>query len=533
MPILAGWLTGEQVSQEIIEQTLTTMGQVLGRYGGQPAHTTHPGAGLIAFSDPAYAMQHNDDPPVLDWVPDRRTLVYRRPLSGMHPLYYIVDWPAQGNLLFASEIKALFAVGVPRRLHVAALNTLLRYGFIPAPWTIFKDIQIVPAGSILRWQRAKTVLNHATDYHFDDSPSGEISLSHIHTLLDEACANLLPPHEHFVALTNGNGASALASILTAKHTTSTFTLASLGYKKSMGSMLWAQAEQVAQACQCPLLTIDGVDLPEFWIATLTGLETPAVDSRPLALHQLLHTVSVETQARVAISGLGGHTLLSPSLYQPTVSTPTSGRFDILERYRRRLVDQSQQGLKLWSADVASVLEKEEPWEETLHARKLARYAGHFANTQQGLYYLDLHLRLPDLMVHTMLQLATQERMVVRSPYLTTHALNTLACLPAMLDGTVAKEHILTTLAQQYLSNMKATRVEVPFVAPCSSLLCLGNSDLLQQVLSPEAVRARGIFDPQAVETIMQQAGGDAISRELLLVFTTQLLCQLFEIELML
>src|ERR1700737_1879574 len=167
MPTLAGWLTGEQVSQEIIEQTLTTMSDLLGRHGGQLARTIQAGMGLIAFSDPSYAMQRNDDPPVLDWVPDRRTMVYRRPLSGAHPLYYIADWPAEGNLLFASEIKALFAVGVPGRLHLAALDALLRYGFIPAPWTAFKDIFVVPAGSLLRWQRAKTVMNAATEYHFD------------------------------------------------------------------------------------------------------------------------------------------------------------------------------------------------------------------------------------------------------------------------------------------------------------------------------------------------------------------------------
>src|SRR5579885_2459324 len=169
MPTLAGWLTGEQVPSEIIEQTLMAMGNVLGQHGGQAAHTIHPGAGLIAFADTAYTMAQQDEPPVLDWSPDRRTLVYRRPLSGLHPLYYIENWPAQGNLLFASEIKALFAVGVPRRLHLAALDTLSRYGFIPAPWTAFKDIYVVPAGSILRWQRAKIVVNHATDYHLDEA----------------------------------------------------------------------------------------------------------------------------------------------------------------------------------------------------------------------------------------------------------------------------------------------------------------------------------------------------------------------------
>jgi asparagine synthetase B (glutamine-hydrolysing) len=529
MPILAGWLTGEQVPQEAIEQVLTAMGQVLERYGGQPAQTTYPGAGLIAFSDPAYAMQHNDEPPVLDWVPDRRTLVYRRPLSGMHPLYYIIDWPAQGNLLFASEIKALLAVGVPRRLHVAALNTLLRYGFIPAPWTIFKDIQVVPAGSILRWQRAKTVLNHATDYHLDEPLPVETSLSQIQELLDKACANLLPPHDNLVALTDGNSASALASILAANHTISPFTLVSLGYRKGSSSEDWAQAEQIALACQRPFLAIDGIDQPEFWTAVLTGLEAPSVNTRPLALHQLFHTVSEETGTRVTISGLGGRTLLGPSIHQTMVSHPTSETFTILEQYRHNLIDHSQQDLKLWSADIANLLEKEEPWEQTLHARKLARRAGQFAHTEQGLYYLDLHLRLPDLLVHTMHQQAMQERMVVRSPYLTVHVLDMLTRLPATLSGTVAKKDILATLAQQYIPGMKEATTQSSLVAPCSSLSHIADSDLLQQMLSPEALQARGIFNPKAVETLLQQTNEETVPRELLLVFTTQLLCQLFDL----
>src|SRR5215469_9680793 len=162
MPVLAGWLTGEQVPQEQIKQVIMAMREVLKRHGGQPTPIVQPGAGLITFADPAHAMRQNDEPPVLDWVADRRTLVYHRPLSGYHPLYYIENWPAQGNLVFASEMKALFAVGVPRKLHSAALQALAHYGFIPAPWTIFQDIFVVPAGSILRWQHTKTVLNHAT-----------------------------------------------------------------------------------------------------------------------------------------------------------------------------------------------------------------------------------------------------------------------------------------------------------------------------------------------------------------------------------
>src|SRR5947209_676700 len=225
MPTLAGWLTGEQVPQEVIEQALSTMGKVLSRHGGQPTHTILPGAGLIAFSDAAYALQHNDDPPVLDWVPDRRTMVYRRPLSGAHALYYIADWPAEGNLLFASEIKALFAVGVPRRLHLVALDALLRYGFIPAPWTAFKDIFVVPAGSLLRWQRAKTVMNATTEFHFDASPTQADVVEQFHTLLDKATTGTLPPHEQLVALTGGSTSSALPIVLAAQHTSAPFVIA--------------------------------------------------------------------------------------------------------------------------------------------------------------------------------------------------------------------------------------------------------------------------------------------------------------------
>ena len=277
MPVLAGWITGEQVPQETIEQTILAMGEVLKRHGGQPAQTIEPGGGLIAFADPAYAMQQNDEPPVLDWVPDRRTLVYRRPLSGYHPLYYIENWPAQGNLLFASEMKALFAVGAPRKLHSAALQALAHYGFIPAPWTIFQDIFVVPSGSILRWQHTKTVLNHAVDYQFDPAKklNSADTLEQLYQQLQKASANVLPPHEQVVALTNGGSASTLATLLAAQHTPYTIcNLLLLTIRNPSQKKCGRLVEEVAQACKSPLLTIQGVDQPEFWVATVTANRGP-------------------------------------------------------------------------------------------------------------------------------------------------------------------------------------------------------------------------------------------------------------------
>jgi len=63
MPVLAGWLTGEQVPYETIDQTLTAMGETLGRHGGTPARNIQAGAGLLTYADTAYAMQQNTEDP--------------------------------------------------------------------------------------------------------------------------------------------------------------------------------------------------------------------------------------------------------------------------------------------------------------------------------------------------------------------------------------------------------------------------------------------------------------------------------------
>jgi asparagine synthetase B (glutamine-hydrolysing) len=528
MPILAGWLTGEQVPQDIIQQTLLTMEEALGAHGGTPARTTQPGAGLVAYSDPAYAMQHNDEPAVLDWVPDRRTLVYRRPLSGQHPLYYIENWPAEGNLLFASEIKALLTLGVPRRLHLAALDALFRYGFIPAPWTIFKDIYVVPAGSILRWQRAKTVVNHATDYHLDEplAPSDNLA-DQLHTLLAQATANMLPSHEQLVALTGGGNASALSILLASRHTRAPFNVVSIGYKKSLAAKAWREAEHIAKQCQHPFLAITGVDRPEFWIAALAALEAPAVDTRPVTLHQLLHTTATETEARVAISGLGAQALFGTA---PQAFLQSQETQDILHKYCQQTVPRSGlDTISLWSSDVAARLSQEEGWEETLHARKLARQAAKFANPHLGWHYLNLHLRLPDLLVGPAQQLATQEHMVIRTPYLNTDVMNMLTRLPLDEQSDEVKTALLKNLVQRYMPESAGS--PLPLSGPMASLQHINDSELLQQTLSAEAIQATGIFNPQLVDSLLKEKLTDANRRKLLLVFTTQLLCQVFGLSL--
>ena len=73
-------------------------------------------------------------------------LLARDPL-GIKPLYVS---HAGGRLFFASEVRALLATGqLSDALDQRGLSSLLAYGSTQAPWTLFRAIEVLPAG---HWQ---------------------------------------------------------------------------------------------------------------------------------------------------------------------------------------------------------------------------------------------------------------------------------------------------------------------------------------------------------------------------------------------
>src|SRR5206468_11042650 len=141
-----------------------------------------------------------------------------------------------------------------------------------------------------------------------------------------------------------------------------------------------------------------------------------------------------------MSGLGAQLLLGTEAHKAVERRPAGvEEQNTLHWYSQTLATRTPTTTsRLWSQDAAEQIRQEEPWEESLHARKLARRAELFADKQQRWYYLDLHLHLPDLVVHPGQQLATQERMVVRSPYLNTDVMEMLTRLPPILDNGIEK-----------------------------------------------------------------------------------------------
>lgn len=78
------------------------------------------------------------------WDESRRRLLVARDRLGIKPLYYYLS---ADLLVFGSELKAVIRhPAVPREIDFGALNQFLTIEYIPAPRTIFRDVQKLPPG---------------------------------------------------------------------------------------------------------------------------------------------------------------------------------------------------------------------------------------------------------------------------------------------------------------------------------------------------------------------------------------------------
>ena len=103
------------------------------------------------------------------WDRARRRLVLARDRTGIRPLFYTT---AGARLLFASEVKALFAVPeVPRRLNPTALGQIFTYWSALAPATVFDGVLSLPPGHLAVLEDGALRVTRYWDWDFSDAPS--------------------------------------------------------------------------------------------------------------------------------------------------------------------------------------------------------------------------------------------------------------------------------------------------------------------------------------------------------------------------
>ena len=126
-------LRNELIGQGVVFHTHSDTEVLLYLYLRQGADMVHRLRGMFAFAI---------------WDTALRSLFLARDPYGIKPLYYAA---AGGVFRFASQVKALLAGGaIPRDVEPAGVTGFLLWGSVPEPYTLYREIRALPAGSTLR-----------------------------------------------------------------------------------------------------------------------------------------------------------------------------------------------------------------------------------------------------------------------------------------------------------------------------------------------------------------------------------------------
>lgn len=98
------------------------------------------------------------------WDAKKKLILIARDRIGIKPLYY---YNKGGKLVFASEIKAILQhPTISREVNLQALYDYIGFEFVPAPETMFRNINKLPAGHYLVFKDGNADVKQYWDLDF-------------------------------------------------------------------------------------------------------------------------------------------------------------------------------------------------------------------------------------------------------------------------------------------------------------------------------------------------------------------------------
>ncbi len=152
------------------------------------------------------------------WDERARTCFLARDRLGIKPLVYA---SVPGGLVFASEIKALFAhPGLSVELEPPAVDRYLALGYVPGPGTIFRHVLVLSPGCWLRWREGTVETGRYWEPDFSAGPlqGNEADLvEELDRRLSDAVVSHLVADVPVGAFVSGGVDSSLVAAIAAKH----------------------------------------------------------------------------------------------------------------------------------------------------------------------------------------------------------------------------------------------------------------------------------------------------------------------------
>jgi asparagine synthase (glutamine-hydrolysing) len=482
------------------------------------------------------------------WDKTRERLVLARDRTGIRPLFYT---HSGGRFLFASEVKALFAVsGVERRIDALALHEIFTFWAPLHTRSVFSGVQSLPPGHVMVLERDKQTVRCYWDWSFEahpvsDTRSAQSLADELRELMVDAVRLQLRADVPVGAYLSGGLDSAIITSLIHHFTDTPLRTFSLTFEDDEFDES-AQQLELSRYFGCPHTAVrcTRADIAAHFPRTLWHTESPVVRTAPTPL-MLLSNLVREQGVKVVLTGEGADEVF--------------GGYDIFKeaKVRRFMARAPQSG---WRASLLSRLYpylKHSPASSGAFARQFFQegmahlHAPYFAhiprwNTtgriaqyfspalreagQGWSAYAAMQATLPQGMqrwsplaqdqyveAHTLLSgylLSSQgDRMAMassiegRMPFLDHRVIEFANRLPSRykLMGLTEK-YLLKKSVQGLLPDSIRTRTKQPYRAPdCSSFFVDGKPvEYVAELLSAPRIAAAGYFNAQAVSKLFEK-----------------------------
>ncbi|MFM7216646.1 MAG: asparagine synthase (glutamine-hydrolyzing), partial [Bacteroidota bacterium] len=241
---------------------------------------------------------------------DRRekSLFIARDRFGVKPLLVYQD---QDQLIFASEMKTLLAMGIPKKLDRASLETYLHLNYIPGPNSILEGVTKLEPGHYLFIQDIENtpVIEKKRYYTLEDRSEVErvtnyqSACKQLETLMEAAVERRMVADVPLGAFLSGGIDSSIVTGLAARSTKGLKTF-SIGFRDEPMFDETQYAEAVARMHHTDhtVFRLSNDDLFSILFDVLDYLDEPFGDSS--ALNVFLLSRETRKQVTVALSGDG-------------------------------------------------------------------------------------------------------------------------------------------------------------------------------------------------------------------------------------
>lgn len=410
---------------------------------------------------------------------EEETLFLARDRMGVKPLLCYRD---EDKLIFASEMKALLAFGIPRELDLVALYQYLQLNYIPGPASIFKGVKKVKPGNYLLLRRDKVsnkawyrIPYSARKARNNQQPYAE-QQKRLVTLLDAAVQRRMVADVPLGAFLSGGIDSSVIVALASRHTTRLNTF-SIGFRDEPFFDETKYARLVAEQYKTnhTVFSLTNDDLYSHIFDLLDYTDEPFADSSALAVHIL--SQRTRQKVTVALSGdgadelfagynkhmgeyrvrQGGRLAQTVSALAPLWEVLPKSRNSFLGNRVRQLQrfawgmnssvkDRYYRWASLASEEEARRLFRPEVWqgvENRIYKKRKKRILDHL--TEHGdlneVLYTDMHLVLPNDMLPKVDLMSMANSLEVRTPFLDYTVVDFAFTLPesSKIDGRMKKK----------------------------------------------------------------------------------------------